>query len=207
MSIPIRIIVALIAIAVMAVRTAFVLRSAGPRGAGSRGALRVREPIPLVLQAASLALGPASLFVFVAYPEVLGPFALPVPGCVRFLGAAAGVFSVGLLYRSHASLGSEFSAFLEVREGQRLITSGPYRFVRHPLYASYLLQILGWALMTANAAVAAAWLPMAAGLAARIFIEEKMLEKHFGGLYAEYRARTGRIIPRARRVRPIRRPK
>ena len=196
MSTLIRIIVAVIAIAVMAVRTAFRRRAPG-----SRGALKVRESLPLVLQGISLALGPVSLFVFIAYSGLIRQFALPVPDWTRLIGAGLGISSVGLLSWSHASLGKEFSPFLEVREGQRLITNGPYRFVRHPIYASYLLQILGWVLMTANAAVAAAWLPMAAALPARIFIEERMLEERFGGLYAEYRANTGKIIPGMRRRR------
>ena len=186
-----RIVTAAIAAFILAVR-AFYARRARP----SADAVRVREPLALALQVLSLVLGSVSLALFIFFPSALGAFAVPLPPLMRAAGAAAGAWSAALLARSFAALGPAFSPYLQTRDGQLLVTTGPYRFIRHPMYASYLLQILGWALLSANYGVALAWTPMAAGLLIRMCIEEKMMAGKFKKGYEEYMRRTGRILPR-----------
>ncbi len=180
---------AVIAGAALAVRFSFARRGRG-------GEERIREPVPLALQAVSLVLGSASLALFIAYPRALGLFAVPLPAWARAAGAAIGVLAVALLLWSHAALGKEFSPFLLTRKEQRLVEAGPYRFIRHPMYASYFMQTCAWALISSNAAVALAWIPLAAGLVIRIGIEERMMAERFGRRFADYASRTGRVFPR-----------
>jgi protein-S-isoprenylcysteine O-methyltransferase Ste14 len=189
---------AILAAASLAVRLWF------PRhGSDRENAARTQETVPLALQAFSLTFGTAALALFILYPPALDIFSLPLPALIRGIGAAAGAGSVGLLAWSHAALGREFSPFLQTWKTQAMVESGPYRFVRHPMYASYFLQTCAWALISANGIIALAWTPMAAGLVMRIGIEDKMMEKRFGRLYTEYMRRTGRIFPRIlRRIFP-----
>jgi len=112
------------------------------------------------------------------------------------LGALICASAMWVFYRTHKELGRNWSATLEVREGHVLVTTGIYRSVRHPMYAGYWLWMLAQALLLAN------WVAGFAGLLAfglhfflRIGREEQMLRERFGDAYADYMAKTSRIIP------------
>lgn len=85
----------------------------------------------------------------------------------------------------------------------RLIQSGIYGRIRHPLYTSYLIYWAGWAILTGGAAWALALTVVFTGfywLAARQ--EEKVLTAKFGAAYAKYRGRAGRFWPKMGRTAP-----
>src|SRR5512143_3708127 len=88
---------------------------------------------------------------------------------------------------------NQFSIHAEPREGQ-LLSSGPYRFIRHPMYAGALLLIWSsvfghWSLLTLIVG-----LVVTAVVALRIQVEEQALRLHYPG-YADYARQTRRIIP------------
>jgi protein-S-isoprenylcysteine O-methyltransferase Ste14 len=111
-------------------------------------------------------------------------------------GVAASIGALWLFWRSHADLGRNFSIKLAIREKQSLVTTGVYRLIRHPMYASFLLWSLGQVLLLPN------WIT---GLAAifsfcilyfgRIRREEKLMLEKFGADYREYMMRTKRLVP------------
>ena len=75
-----------------------------------------------------------------------------------------------------------------------LVTSGPYRFVRHPIYSGLLLAIVGTALATnLSLLIAAAVLGIYFAYSARV--EERLLTTSFPVAYPGYRARTKMLIP------------
>ncbi len=83
-------------------------------------------------------------------------------------------------------------------QARQLVTSGPYRFVRHPMYAAYVLQYGGILLGRPSAGFAlllAAWMLL---LFARIRVEEQVLASAFAG-YDGYRRSAGALLPRLRR--------
>ena len=109
--------------------------------------------------------------------------------CVVLLGAA--IHILGIL-----TLKKEWAAVVVVTEGQKLVDSGIYKFIRHPIYAAILLELLGFGLALSSwLAILLLVLPNAASLTYRIYIEEKVLEKHFGDVYISYERRTKRLIP------------
>jgi protein-S-isoprenylcysteine O-methyltransferase Ste14 len=104
------------------------------------------------------------------------------------LAAAGGVW----LHWTDAHLVPHFAGDLSAR---RVITSGPYRFVRHPRYAGLLVSRLAFALTYASPLAWALGLVWAALVARRIPREEAHLRRLFGADYEAYAARTARLIP------------
>jgi methanethiol S-methyltransferase len=76
-----------------------------------------------------------------------------------------------------------------------LITSGLYRYVRHPLYSGTLMLTVGWFMVFPTVALAIFLICMALYLPVGIFFEEKKLVKEFGRDYIEYQRKVFRLIP------------
>jgi protein-S-isoprenylcysteine O-methyltransferase Ste14 len=92
-------------------------------------------------------------------------------------------------------LGRRFSGLVAIQPEHKLVTSGPYRYLRHPSYLGLLVYVLGWGLAFrswAGVVLAGLLLPP---LLARIAAEERLLQSQFGAEYDAYRARTSRMIP------------
>ena len=78
-----------------------------------------------------------------------------------------------------------------------MITTGLYRYVRHPSYTGSLLIFLGLGLCTLNyCALAAIFLPICAAFLWRIAVEEQALRAAFGERYDDYAKATGQLLPR-----------
>jgi len=119
-----------------------------------------------------------------------------VTGSAQLLGLA--IMLAGITFRewSIAVLGRSFSMRVVIKEGQRLTTKGPYRWIRHPAYGGALLTIVGVSL--ALGTWAGALVTAAIGLAAysyRVRVEEQALLAAFGDEYREYRRRTWKFLP------------
>ena len=120
------------------------------------------------------------------------PFPLPC-----YLAGLA-LFLVGLFIRWAAiiHLGRFFTVNVAIAEDHCLITTGPYRYVRHPSYSGALLIFFGLGLCTLNYwALAAIFLPICAAFLWRIRVEEAALRDAFGERYESYSIKTRRIIP------------
>lgn len=105
-------------------------------------------------------------------------------------------FATGLYLWTHWHLGRHWSPRMSIRLDHQVITTGPYRWVRHPLYALNFLLFLGAFGMTANWLVGAVGIVSSSLIAGRAGEEEAMLLEHFGEPYASYMKRTGRFLPR-----------
>jgi len=119
-----------------------------------------------------------------------------MPGWLRMGGLLPAVLGLLLLWRSHAALGKNFRPTLEVSAGQDLVTSGPYAFVRHPLYAAFLIMLASTGLLSANWFIGVVGVLLIASITVvRIPAEEALLEGRFGERYREYRRRTPALLP------------
>lgn len=150
-------------------------------------------------QLASLLALPALIatVIYIIKPVWLSWASLPFPIWVRWLGVGVALSGFVLLQWSQVALGINWSDAPKLVEGQQLIVSGPYRLVRHPIYAAFLL-ILGSLLpISANWFVGGTWIGMTGlDIASRIRMEEAMLLGVFGEQYRAYMRRTGRLVPR-----------
>ena len=134
---------------------------------------------------------------YIVRPQVLAWAELPLPQWLQWLGVVLGGVSLPLLAWTQLALGSNFSPTLHVRREHTLVTSGPYGYVRHPMYTALFLSLLAILLLTRNWLVGG--VPLV-GLCVIVLLrvpheESAMIEK-FGDAYREYMKRTGRFLPR-----------
>lgn len=101
-----------------------------------------------------------------------------------------------LILWSHVSLGDCWSAELETKADHHLVTTGSYRWVRHPLYTCYVILTAGLFLLSGNWLVGAAMLLYFLTVAARIGKEEAMMVERLGRKYLAYQKITGRFLPK-----------
>jgi len=145
---------------------------------------------PLVANVAAFALYVPSLLVFSRSSAASAASLLAWSGALlAFAGAV-------LVVRSRTELGPAWSFVPKADEGSGLVTAGPYRLVRHPIYLGFLLFTMGEALaFNSWPAVMIVLSGIAPTLAWRARAEEKLLSRTFGDRYAAYRQRTRMIIP------------
>jgi protein-S-isoprenylcysteine O-methyltransferase Ste14 len=94
-------------------------------------------------------------------------------------------------------LGRSFRMTVEVDADQQVVDRGPYRWVRHPSYSGILLLMAGLGLYYGNWPALLILLALPAGtLIHRISVEEAVLTEVMGPAYADYAARTKRLVPR-----------
>lgn len=138
----------------------------------------------------------AGYVVAVVTPLVLAPMGLGAAGDVAWVGVGLAVLGLALRAWAMATLGSSYTRTLRTEASQQLVTTGPYRWLRHPGYAGSLLVWVGATLAfgTWLGAVIVAALMLGA-YAWRIRGEEAMLEASFGRAYLDYAACTSRLIP------------
>ena len=96
------------------------------------------------------------------------------------------------------NLGKNLTDTVVTRQEHSLITSGPYRWVRHPFYLAGALGALGVCLATANWFFAVLGAVVLIFLYRRTRIEEAKLVERFGDDYRSYMQRVGRFLPRLR---------
>jgi protein-S-isoprenylcysteine O-methyltransferase Ste14 len=119
-----------------------------------------------------------------------------LPSWAFYAGIA--VMLVGIVFRqwSIAILGRYFSGVIGVQEGQKVVESGPYHFVRHPSYTGALLIEVGIGLALQSWGAVLIILPIFAVVYGhRMFVEEKVLVANLGDSYVDYMKRTKRLIP------------
>ncbi len=119
-----------------------------------------------------------------------------LPDWAFYVGIA--VMLIGILIRqwSIAILGRYFSGVIGTQEGQKVVESGPYQFVRHPSYTGALLIEVGIGLALQSwGAVMVIAVIFAVVYGHRMIVEEKVLVANLGDSYADYMKRTKRLIP------------
>jgi protein-S-isoprenylcysteine O-methyltransferase Ste14 len=155
-----------------------------------------RWSLPLVIVCAGAGVGGA----FLCADHVgSATIAARTPGLRWALfGVGVGMIVVGAAVRLWAilTLGRWFTYDVRVTEGQVVIDTGPYRWVRHPSYTGILLVLLGIGLALGNwlALVVIAVLPTT-GLVRRIVVEEAALSGTIGEPYERYAAGKQRLFP------------
>lgn len=161
------------------------------RSRGLRGKLVHRQRVmPLAFRLLTLV-----LFLVAPYCDRHGILMIPGGDVARTVGLILYVPSMVFLWWAHASLGALHSVEVTIQAGHRLITRGPYRFIRHPMYAGLLVSTLGFALIFPSWVAIASCIPAMALVLWRITDEEHLMHKEFGEQWEGYCRRSWRLIP------------
>jgi len=151
-------------------------------------ALRALVTLPLL----------AAIVTYLINPRWMAWSSFDAPTWTRATGAVAGILTIPSVYWVLSSLGKNVSETVLTKPEHELVTTGPYRWIRHPLYTTGLALLLAVGLMAANLLLLM-FAVLAAVLIRLVVIprEEAALEDRFGDEYRRYAGRTGRLLPRA----------
>jgi protein-S-isoprenylcysteine O-methyltransferase Ste14 len=184
---------------VLVLRTVSLLAFAGPMllgVGGHHGEPRPRASqegagrAPVVANLSAFGLFFPLLLFFSGSSEASMALPLALSGCLLALVGAA------LVLRSRAELGPAWSFVPKADQGTGLVTTGPYRLVRHPIYLGLTLLAAGEALAFGSwAALMIVLSGIGPTFALRARAEEKLLSRTLGERYAVYRQRTKMIVP------------
>jgi len=125
----------------------------------------------------------------------------PFDSWVQSAGIIMTAFGYTLFIWSVLARG-KYATSWEMPENQKLVTWGPYSYVRHPSYLAYFILFIGlfFTLLNLIAVIPFIAIP---GYIHITTVEEELLTKRFGGAYLKYQSATGRFFPRKKqRVRP-----
>jgi protein-S-isoprenylcysteine O-methyltransferase Ste14 len=118
------------------------------------------------------------------------------PRGLQWTGSVLGISSIALFIFVHIHLGKNFSSKLAIYEDHKLIKTGPYKFVRHPMYTAFIMLHNAIFLITANWFFGIIWIGgITILILLRVRREEKMLISVFGEEYESYIDNTGSLLP------------
>jgi protein-S-isoprenylcysteine O-methyltransferase Ste14 len=166
-----------------------------------------REPLDrsqegLFILATLRPVGFACLIALVTYlvsPARMAWSSIPLAPWARAAGVVLWLAGGALLVWTLRNLGPNLTDTVVTRKAHSLVSTGPYRWVRHPFYDAVYLLLLGSGIIAAN------WFILASGtvvfllMALRTAVEERNLLARFGESYRTYRDGTGRFLPRLSR--------
>lgn len=156
--------------------------------AGARNLRSWQYPLFEIWRSASLLLFMGGVWWMIDEPLASWP-------AVRLTGFV--IVGVGLFISmwSQLALGRNWVGGIAVHQQHQLVTHGPYKYVRHPLYSGMWISGVGLCFVSLNPLYGLAGLMWAFAYSVRIPFEEQVLEKKFRRRYTEYAAQTGAIIP------------
>jgi len=137
-----------------------------------------------------------SPLVYLINPHWMAWSKIGLPEWVRWLGVAIGILCVLGIYWLFSSIGSGITPTSATRKQHTLVTSGPYRWVRHPLYTVGASMFIAFGMVADNWFIAGLGVLTFILMAVRTPKEEANLIEKFGDEYREYMKRTGRFFPK-----------
>ena len=156
--------------------------------------MRRKKELILVFLAA-IGMGIIPLIYLVT--DWLTPFIFSIPMAFQFSGIFIYVVGLGFLFWVHLTLSHNWSPILEINKKHKLITHGPYKFIRHPLYLAFYIMVIGQWIATSNWFVGLfGFILWSIFYFSRIEHEEKLMFNFFGKEYKKYMLKTGRLFPR-----------
>jgi protein-S-isoprenylcysteine O-methyltransferase Ste14 len=180
--------------------SAFAISGTYRRRARQTGEMiqRREEGIPVLIGRMMLALPLlATLVLYILYPRVIAWAQFNIPAGYRWVSSVIAIATIPFQLWVFRNIGRNISETVLTKEDHVLITTGPYRWIRHPLYTGSILMLFSLSLVAAN------WILVVYSLLALILFrllvipaEEQQLVNTFGSAYRDYQARTGAILPK-----------
>ena len=138
------------------------------------------------------------LFLFFSKSFTIG--FLPFPGWIKIYALFIGGAEAFFYFYIHIFLDRNLSFTLEIKEDHTLIQTGPYKYIRHPMYISLIIRGIFYFLITSNVIIFLNWfISIAIVLYLRIPKEEQMMLDKFPEQYKAYKKKTGMLLPKIRK--------
>jgi protein-S-isoprenylcysteine O-methyltransferase Ste14 len=134
-------------------------------------------------------------WVVLLWPRFNGPQLIPRILFMRILGSILTVTGLAFALWARLYLGSQWDAYISLRLDHKLVRTGPYSIVRHPIYSGFMLALLGSFVnfghlrsLIAAAMITLAWIYKSG-------LEEAFMKDHFGTEYDQYCHDVKRLVP------------
>ncbi|MGD0806870.1 MAG: isoprenylcysteine carboxylmethyltransferase family protein [Anaerolineales bacterium] len=160
-------------------------------GKGEESKWNRRESIVRVV----LILGLYLAITFIPIADRRGIAVIAEGAALRWLGVALGALGYALIFRSGLALGRQYSAEVTIQKDHRLITTGPYKWIRYPRYLGIVALAIGLSLAFRSWIGLTAALVVFGILVLRIHDEEALLHREFGEEWERYAQKSWRMIP------------
>jgi protein-S-isoprenylcysteine O-methyltransferase Ste14 len=152
-----------------------------------------------IITAITTAIGAAGLVLYLLSPPWWTWTSIPLGEWIQWSGIVMALVPIFFIIWVHRHLDKQWSIALELREDHKLITTGPYRYVRHPMYLGIFIYNIGLMMISLDVLVILFFAFTIWVNYRRIPREEQMLIQKFGDEYLEYIKRSGRLLPQFRR--------
>jgi protein-S-isoprenylcysteine O-methyltransferase Ste14 len=158
-----------------------------------------RQENPLLIAGRAVVALPlfVAILLYLLNPRWMAWAELALPPWARWVGVLLGLVAVPAAWWVFTSIGRNVSETVLTKRDHALVTTGPYRWIRHPLYTTGAVLLVAIGLMAANwFMLLFALLVLVSLRLAVIPLEERELVSKFGDDYLRYMAKTGRLLPR-----------
>jgi len=152
-----------------------------------------------IITAIITVIGSAGLVLYLLSPSWWTWTFIPLGEWIQWSGIVIALVPIFFLIWVHRHLDKQWSIALEIQEDHKLITTGPYRYVRHPMYLGIFTYTIGLMMISLDVLVILFFAFTIWVNYRRIPREEQMLIQKFGDEYLEYIKRSGRLLPQLRR--------
>jgi protein-S-isoprenylcysteine O-methyltransferase Ste14 len=140
--------------------------------------------------------------LYIVLPGWIAPLSIPVPDWLRMPMGVVAAASLSFALWGYVTIGRNWVHAFEpsrfLLRDETLVTSGPYRYVRNPIYLGMFSFVIAVSLLAANWLILLPIIPIIAVVYGQVGKEEEMLIQRFGDEYRAYMKLTPRFIPRFR---------
>ncbi len=163
--------------------------------------LRTKQTAKRESIAGSIAHRVPAIFAFVLLVDagrLGGLFSLKVlagGNIISVLGLGLSLIGLAICIWARVTLGRNWSSIVMVKKDHELVQSGPYRFVRHPIYTGIITMFLANVLLSGRVGGILGLLCLVASFYVKLLREEKVMRAEFPSQYPEYCRRVKRLIP------------
>jgi len=143
----------------------------------------------------------SGMVLYILLPNSIILLSIPLPAWFRLIMAGVASSVMPFLIWAFRTIGKNWVHALEPSQFMKrtdnvLVTNGPYRYVRHPLYASALTLVISLALVASNWLLLLPAIAFVGLICTQIPKEEEMLANRFGDEYRKYMESTPRFVPK-----------
>ncbi len=136
-----------------------------------------------------------ALVAFMINPDYMEWSTIEIPNVLRWIGVVLLLLSSALLILTFISLGPNLTDTVVPRRDHTLVTSGPYKWVRHPFYIAFFGAVVADSLIATNWFIALTGGLCCVTIFLRTAVEEEQLVNRFGEKYLKYSRTTGKFLP------------